>query len=169
MEEYAYVLDLKISDNNLVYLIGEKYYTLLTTLVKKNAKIKIGDRVYIGGVLEKRDVIEKIKYRISYGDLTEGAKLNLKDVLKIMISNNQQPFINFLNNAKLVNPRIHQLDFLPHIGSKSRELIISNRPYSSFEDFKNKTKLDPLEIFSEKLVREISDRDLVKFFVISKI
>lgn len=167
MEDYAYVLDIIISNRgNQAYLIGTNTYTLLLGVIKEGANPKIGEKYYIGKEKEKRDVIEMIKSRISFQDLNERAKSNLKDILKKIVIEKEKEYVQFLNTAQPINARTHTLEFLPYIGKKTLKSVIENRPYQSFEDFKNKTGLDAVEIFSEKIFRELSGRDLVKILTI---
>ncbi len=167
MEDYAYVLDIIISNRgNSAYLIGTHNYTLLIGAIKEGLNPKIGEKYYIGKDKNKRDVIEMIKNRISFQELNDRAKSNLKDVLKKIVIEKENEYVQFLNTAQPINARTHTLEFLPYIGKKTLRIVIENRPYQSFEDFKSKTGLDAVEIFSEKIFRELSGRDLVKILTI---
>ncbi|NPA22353.1 MAG: DUF655 domain-containing protein [Candidatus Micrarchaeota archaeon] len=171
MEEFAYVLDIVPfgdREGTAVYLIGLKY-TLLKAKAKEKVPIKIGQRTYVGKDLEKREIVEKIRGRVDYDNLSEGARQNLKDVLKLIVKEKEKEFVEFLNKAKAISVRTHQLDFIPYVGKKTKKAILAERekrPFESFEDVKARTGMDPVEAFAEKLYREISGRDVVKFFVV---
>ena len=146
MEEFAYVLDVipygdAKTGKTLVKLIGEDRFTLLNAVVKKNAHVDVGQRVYVGKDIEKREVIEKIRGRISYQDLTSGAKENLHKVVGKIVKRKEKTFVEFINKAGPINRRVHQLDFIPGIGKRNMELILKERekkPFESFEDIKKR-------------------------------
>lgn len=168
MEDYAYVLDVSIlpDGKGIAYLIGASKFTILKGSIKKDTTAKIGEKYYIGKEREKREVIEMIKERIAFQDLTEGARMNLKDVLKKIVMEKEKEYVTFLNNAKPINTRTHTLEFLPHIGKKTLKIVLEKRPYTSFKDFYEKTGLDGVEIFAEKIYRELSGKDMVKILTI---
>lgn len=167
MEEYAYILDIIVSTKgSLAYLIGVDGFTFLTATIKQNTNPKIGEKYYIGKIKEKREVIDLVKERITFQDLNERSKSNLREVLKKIVIEKENEYLNFLNNAKPINARTHMLEFLPQIGKKTLKIVIDNRPYQSFEDFKKKTGLDPVEILAEKLYRELSGRDMDKLLTL---
>lgn len=168
MEDYAYILDFNISPDGrgLAYMIGVDRFTFLTGVIKKGTTPKIGEKYYIGKDKQKREVIDVIKGRISFQELTEGARMNLKDVLKKIVREDEARYVDFLNNAKPINTRTHTLEFLPQIGKKTLKIVLERRPYSSFKDFQDKTGLDGVEIFAEKIYRELSGKDLVKILTI---
>ncbi len=171
MEEFAFVLDVVPfgdREGTAVYLLGLKY-TLLKAKAREKVPIKIGQKTYVGKELEKREVVEKIRGRVRYDQLPDTAKQNLKDILRILVKEKEKEFVDFLNRAKAVSVRTHQLDFIPHIGKKTKRIILEERekkPFESFEDIKKRTGIDPVEAFADKLFREISGRDVVKFFVV---
>ena len=60
----------------IAQVVGEKYYSLLEIVPRKDIKLEAGDRIYIGeGVREEVDHIER---RIKYEWLTPTAKTELK-------------------------------------------------------------------------------------------
>ncbi|MCS7122918.1 MAG: DUF655 domain-containing protein [Candidatus Micrarchaeota archaeon] len=168
MEDYAYVLDVSISPDGrgTAYLLGVNRFTLLLGSIKRDRTAKIGEKYYIGKDKDKRDVIEMIKERITFQDLTEGARMNMKDVLKKIVMEREAEYVTFLNNAKAINARTHTLEFLPHIGKKTLKVVLEKRPYNSFKDLYEKTGLDGVEIFAEKIYRELSGKDIVKILTI---
>ena len=76
MEDYVYILDYLPTGRPgyrrgpISYGIGEKQFTLLELIPKPNVSLNIGERVYVGKELEKREKITKVKGRVNYEDLT---------------------------------------------------------------------------------------------------
>ncbi len=175
MEEYAYVLDVipfgdAKTGNMLVKLIGEKNFTLLDGVLRKNATARIGERLYIGKDLDKREKLSKIRGRIYFDKLTSTAKDNLLDILKTIVKNKEALFVNFVNKATYINVRTHQLDFIPGIGKKNREIIINERkkkPFKDFADIKTRVPswLDPITSFATIILNELEGKEKHRLFV----
>ncbi|VVC00728.1 Uncharacterised protein [uncultured archaeon] len=75
MEEYARVIDFLPDGRSMdrereptAQLLGEKYFTLLEVAIKRDAKVSLGQRIYIGK--DARPEVEKIIKRIDFKDLT---------------------------------------------------------------------------------------------------
>ena len=65
-EEYGLVIDFlphgkagEAQREPVAQVIGESYFTLLEVVVKPDAKVKVGDRIYLGK--GTRDVVDHIK------------------------------------------------------------------------------------------------------------
>lgn len=175
MEEFAYILDIipygdaKTGDT-LVKLIGESQFTLLDAVIKKGKEVEIGERLYIGRDIKKREKISKIRGRIRFDRLTNNAKENLLNVVKKIIIKKESEFINFLNKAGPISVRAHQLDFIPGIGKRNMELLLKERikkPFENFEDVKKRvpTWLDPISSFAIRIINELEGKEKHYFFV----
>jgi putative nucleotide binding protein len=108
--------------------------------------------------------------RITYDKLTTIAKKELEKAIETIVSNNQERFVNFFNNARPINARRHQLDLLPMIGKKHRMALIEylekNGPFKTFEDLK-KIELfpDPAKIIVNRVLIEIENNEEEKYFL----
>ncbi len=175
MEEYAYVLDVipygdAKTGGTLVKLIGESNFTLLDAVLKRGKEASVGERLYIGKDIEKREKVAKIRGRIRFDRLTSTAKENLLNVVKKIVISREKEFINFLNKAGPINIRTHQLDFIPGIGKRNMELLLKERekkPFESFEDVKKRvpTWLDPVSSFATRIINELEGKEKHYFFV----
>ncbi len=175
MEDYAWVIDYlpfgKATDamrEPIVQLIGHQFFTLLEAKVKRDATVTIGQKVYVGK--GERDVIGRIKGRISYEELTDTAKENLPEVLKHLVKEREMFFVAFLNKAGPLSVRVHQLELLPGIGKKHLKDILEERekkPFESFEDIKQRMKSfpDPTSIFVQRIIDELKGKEKHMFFV----
>ena len=167
MEEYGLVLDylpLGKSDDirrePLAYIIGEKFFTLLEAVIKKDLELAAGDKLYIGKDLALRKEVERIRDRITYNDLTNSARNELKGVIKKIVLTREPEFVNFINKCGPITIRQHQLELLPGIGKKHLEEILTERekkPFESFDDILKRIPhmLNPAEIIAERIIEEL--------------
>ncbi len=152
LEDYAYVLDFlpygHPDDKRpihkrepLAQVVGEKYFTLLEVSIKKGQNPLVMDRLYIGK--GERDVVNKIKRKLRYDQLTPAAKSELPYVLEHIVKQQEERFVEFFNKAESITTRLHQLELLPGIGKKTMWAIIEERkkePFKSFEDIAKRVK-----------------------------
>ena len=168
-EEYLIVLDFlpmgKATDKRpepTVQGIGEAYFSLLEVVVKMGAQIKPKDRIYIGP--GKRDIVEYIKRRINYDELTSLAKNILEEVVTEIVTRNENRFIAFFNTAGPLSPRMHSLELLPGLGKKHLFNILQERkkkPFESFEDIKKRVEMipDPRKMVVKRILQEIQNKN----------
>lgn len=173
LEEYAYILDIlpqgRMEEKAfkrvpLALALGENELKLFELVPKQGAVMTIGDRVYIGKELDKRDKIISVRRRISYDELTPGAQNELEYIIKSIIESNQQRFVNFFNTAQPITTRLHQLDLLYGIGKSLMWEIIDERkkgPFKDFQDLKTRVKglRDPEKMITERILRELKNKD----------
>ena len=173
MEEFAYVIDYvpysAKYDRPVLYLLGEKNFTLLEATAKDNAQVSLLQRVFVGK--GERDVVEKIKRKIRYEDLTPAAKENLRDALKKIILSREKFFVDFINKAPAISRRVHSLSLLPGVGKKTLDNILRERekkPFESFEEIKERVGnwADPVLSIAMKIEEEIKGESKYRFFVI---
>lgn len=171
LEDYAYVIDFMPYGHPddktpihrrepLAQLVGENYFTLLEVSIKRDKNPLIGDRVYIGK--EGRDVVNKIKRRLRYDDLTPTSKSELPFILEKIVKEQEQRFVEFFNKAGPITTRLHQLELLPGIGKKLMWNIIEERkkePFKSFEDIAQRVKglAHPEKTIVSRIIEELKD------------
>ena len=176
MEDYIYVLDFvpygaKYRGQAYVEGIGEKLFTLLEVTLKPEATATVGERIYIGKDIEKRDKVDKIKRRIGFEDLSSTAKENLFEVIKKIITDNEERFIGFINSAGPLNMRTHQLELIPGVGKKNLETLLQERdkaPFKSFEDLKQRVHgwQDPVGSIAYRIIEELQGKERHYFFAL---
>ena len=95
LEEYAVVIDFlptgksfSANPEPIAELLGESRFTLLEAVPKPGVVLHIGERVYIGK--GERDKIALIKSRLSYSELTEGAKNELPNAIASIVKANEK-------------------------------------------------------------------------------
>jgi len=147
----------------IAQVIGDKYFSLLEVVVKKDIILKSGDKTYIGEA--KRDKIDHIKRRINVNELTSFAKSELPFVVEKLVKENEPRFVDFFNKSQPISTRLHQLELLPGIGKKHLWDIIDERkkgPFTSFDDVKNRIKLmpDPANSIIKRIMEELENDDI---------
>ena len=144
----------------IAQVLGEKYFSLLEIVVRKDKEIKPGEKIYIGE--GKRDHVDHIKRRLTIKDLTSFAKSELESVIENLVKNNENRFVDFFNKAQPISTRLHQLELLPGVGKKHMWDIIEERekgPFKSFEDVKKRIKLmpDPFNSIVKRIMEELQN------------
>jgi len=152
----------------LAQAIGSKNLTLLELVPRKDATLEIGEKVYVGE--GKREKISYILGRLKREKLTEVAKNQLQEIIKGLIKDSEQRFVQFFNNAEAINKRIHQIELLPGLGKKHMQEIIKAReekPFESFEDMKKRIQNlpDPEKSIEKRIFQELTNLERYNLFV----
>jgi len=175
-EEHAYVLDYlpygRSSDKSRhlvvpsVQIMGEQYFTLLEAELKVGATVVVPERIYIGR--ERREKVDRIISRISYGQLTANAKAEVTPLIDELVKKQEKRFVDFFNNSQPVTPRMHSVELLPGIGKKSMWTIVNTRekkPFVSYKDIEQKTGLtDVAKIMAKRILEELSTESKYRLF-----
>lgn len=177
-EEIAYILDYlhygRSDDSRpmyqkkpLIHAVGEKHFVLMELIPKDNAVPNVQDKVYIGD--GDRPVIDHVKRRMSYNELTHGAQLELPSVIEKIVLANETRFLSFFNDAYPITTRLHMLELLPGIGKKLMWGIIEVKKKGKFESFKNlvervKGLHAPEKLIAHRVMDELKE-DNIKYRV----
>ncbi|MBN2251057.1 MAG: DUF655 domain-containing protein [Candidatus Altiarchaeota archaeon] len=148
--------------------IGEKFFSLLELVPRKDVSFEPGERVYIGE--GTRDQVDHIERRIKYDWLTPTAKSEIPVVLESIIKDDESSFISFYNTAGTISTRQHKLEVLPRIGKRHRDDIIRERTIEPFKDFTDmharvKNMPDPARIIIDKIIEELKGESKYYLFV----
>jgi putative nucleotide binding protein len=174
-EEYGLVLDFlphgkagEAQREPVAQLIGESYFTLLEVVVKPDAQVKGGDRIYIGK--EERDKVDHIKGRIAYGQLTSSAQADLHETVRKIVKSREPDFVNFINRAGPINIRCHALEQLPSVGKKHLVEILDARDRKQFTSFQDIHDRIPHignveDIFVHRIIDELKETSKYYMFV----
>ncbi len=172
-DEYIKVLDFLRhgrsgeKDEPVAQGIGTENFNLLEVVMREDKEPKGGEELYIGE--GDRDKVKYIKSRLDYDQLTGNAKSELKYVLKAMIQEQEEEFVDFFNKATPVTPRRHAFELLPGIGSKHMQAILDEREdkeFESYEDIKERVSSipDPEELIAERIENELKGDAKRKLF-----
>jgi putative nucleotide binding protein len=171
LEDYAYILDYLpqgVPNNRsfkrepVAFGLGEFEFKILELIPKENVLLQIGDRVYIGKDLDKRDKVLHVKRRIRFDDITNTAQTELPYIISEIVKNNEDRFIKFYNDAQAISTRFHMLELLPGLGKKTMWSIIKERKKAPFQNFKEMTdrlggSLHPEKHLCKRIMVELSD------------
>jgi len=175
-EEYAYVLDftqraksstVRGKEGMIIQAVGEERLTLLELLGTQNMSVEIGERVYIGR--EGRDKVMSVLGRLEYDYISQSAKNELPSVIEKIVLANQKRFIDYVNTAQPITPRIHALELIPGIGKTYMMSIIKEREKKKFESFSEIQQRvglrEPAKLMAKRIVDEITGEARMSLFV----
>ncbi len=141
--------------------VGEAQFTLFELVPKQGASFTIGDRAYVGKDVEQRALIQKIRGRVQYADLTPSAHGELPYVIEDVIRDDEQRFVKFFNDAPPISVRFHALELLPGIGKKSVEHIVTERrngPFKDLKDLEERAHVQhPEKVLIQRVLKELQD------------
>ena len=170
MEDYVYILDYMPQGRPdapssrrepTLMGVGETQFTLFELVPKSGASFTIGDRAYVGKDAEQRSLVQKIRGRIGYHELTPAAHGELPYVIEDIVTRDPMRFVKFFNDAPAISVRYHALELLPGIGKKSVEHLVGERkkaPFAGLEDLEQRGGVaHPLKVIVQRILHELQD------------
>ena len=141
--------------------------TILELLGVPNSTFEIGEKVYIGK--EGRTKILSVLGRLEYNDISPGAQSELTGVVEKIVAQNEQRFIDYLNNAQPLTPRIHALELIPGIGKTYMRTMLDEREkkkFANFKDLQERVGLkEPIKQIAKRILEEITGETRMNLFV----
>ena len=175
-DEYAYVLDfnsrgkshtVRGRDGIIVTAIGENRLTLLEILGIPNSTFEIGEKIYIGK--EGRTKVLSVLGKMEYDKISSSAQSELETVVENIVTANESHFVDYLNNAQPLTPRIHALELIPGIGKIYMKNMLEEREkkkFESYHDLQERVGLkEPIKHISERIMDEITGESRMNLFV----
>ena len=175
-EEYAYVLDFNARgksstvrgrDGIIVTAIGEDRLTLLEVLGIPNSTFEIGEKIYIGK--EGRTKVLSVLGKMEYDKISSSAQSELETVVETIVTNNETKFVEYLNKAQPLTPRIHALELIPGIGKTYMKTMLEERDKKKFESYHDLQERvgfkEPIKHISERIMDEITGESRMNLFV----
>ena len=175
-EEHAYVLDfnsrgksatVKGREGIIITAIGEDHLTLLEILGVPNSTFEIGEKIYIGK--DGRTKVSSVLGKMEYGHISSSAQSELLTVVENIVTINEKKFVDYLNNAQPLTPRIHALELIPGIGKTYMKTMLEERENQKFESYVDLQERvgfkDPVKHISERIIDEISGESRMNLFV----
>jgi putative nucleotide binding protein len=147
----------------LVQAVGADHFVLMELIPKEGAVPETQDKVYIGE--GDRDVIDHVKHRITYDEMTHGAQAELPFILEKLVLENEPKYVDFFNDAYPITNRLHMLELLPGIGKKLMWGIIDERKKGKFLNFKDLTEKvkglhTPEKLIVHRIIDELKDEQI---------
>ncbi len=175
-EEHAFVLDfnprgksstVRGRDGIIVTGIGEDRLTLLEILGVPNSEFEIGEKIYIGK--EGRTKVLSVLGKLDYEKISSSAQSELEGIVETIVTVNESKFIEYLNKAQPLTPRIHALELIPGIGKTYMKLMLEEREkknFESYQDLQERVGLkEPVKHISERIMDEITGQSRMNIFV----
>ncbi len=175
-EEYAYVLDFNSRGKSstvrgregiIITAIGEDRLTILEVLGVPNSAFEIGEKIYIGK--EGRTKVLSVLGKMDYDKISSSAQSELQNVVENIVTNNESRFVEYLNNAQPLTPRIHALELIPGIGKMYMKTMLEERDrnkFESYDDLQERVGLkEPIKHISERIMDEITGESRMNLFV----
>jgi len=175
-EEYAYVLDFNPRGKSLtvrgregiiVTAIGEDRLTLLEILGVPNSTFEVGERIYIGK--EGRTKVLSVLGKMDHDHISSSSQSELSTVVETIVTTNESRFVEYLNNAQPLTPRIHALELIPGIGKTYMKTMLEEREQKKFESYHDLQERvgfkDPVKHISERIMDEITGQSRMNLFV----
>jgi putative nucleotide binding protein len=175
-EEYAYVLDhvergksstVRGREGIIVTAIGEDRLTILEILGVADSTFDVAERIYIGK--EGRTKVQSVLGKMDYKKISQTAQSELPGVIEKIVIQNEKRFIDYLNNAQPLTPRIHALELIPGIGKTYMKIMLEERDkikFESFEDLQNRVGLkEPVKQITKRIMEEITGETRMNLFV----
>ncbi|MBS1267313.1 MAG: hypothetical protein MAG458_00012 [Nitrosopumilus sp.] len=175
-EEFAFVLDfnsrgksstVRGRDGIIIIAIGEDRLTLLEILGIPNSTFEVGEKIFIGK--EGRTKISSVLGKMDYNKISSSAQSELETVVEKIVTLNESRFVEYLNNAQPLTPRIHALELIPGIGKTYMKTMLEERDqkkFESYEDLQERVGFkEPIKHISERIVDEITGQSRMNLFV----
>jgi len=175
-EEYAYVLDfnprgksttVRGREGIIVTAIGEDRLTLLEILGVPDSTFEVDERIYIGK--EGRTKVLSVLGKLEYDHISSSAQSELTAVVENIVTVNESKFVEYLNNARPLTPRIHALELIPGIGKTYMKMMLEEREKKKFENYQDLQERvgfkDPVKHISERIMDEITGQSRMNLFV----
>lgn len=175
-EEHAYVLDfnprgksstVRGRDGIIITAIGEDRLTILEILGIPNSTFEIGEKIYIGK--EGRTKVLSVLGKMDYDRISSVAQSELESVVENIVTNNEEKFVTYLNNAQPLTPRIHALELIPGIGKTYMKTMLEEREkqkFASYQDLQDRVGFkEPIKHISERIMDEITGESRMNLFV----
>ncbi len=175
-EEYAYVLDFNSRGKSstvrgregiIITAIGEDRLTILEILGVPNSTFEIGEKIYIGK--EGRTKVLSVLGKMEYDKISSSAQSELESVVQKIVTTNESKFVEYLNNARPLTPRIHALELIPGIGKTYMKNMLEERDKKKFESYHDLQERvgfkEPIKHISERIIHEITGESRMNLFV----
>ncbi len=170
MEDYVYILDFLPNGRPdapparrepTLLGVGHAQFTMFELVPKNGVSFTVGDKCYVGKDVEKRTIVQKIRSRVTYDELTPSAHGELPYVIDDIINAEPERFLRFFNDAPPISVRFHSLELLPGVGKKSVEHIVQEQKkgkFASFEELEERAQLPhPKQTVRDRILKELQD------------
>ena len=154
-------------DGIIITALGEERLTLLEILGVEDSVFDIGEKIYIGK--EGRTKVQSVLGKLDYKQISGSSQSEIDNVVKTIVTNNEERFVDYINNAQPLTPRKHSLELIPGIGKTYLKLIIeqiNKQKFLNYKDMEERAGLkEPVNHLSKRIIEEISGETQFRLFV----
>ena len=154
-------------DGIIITALGEERLTLLEILGVEDSIFDIGEKIYIGK--EGRTKVQSVLGKLDYKQISVSSQSEIDNVVKTIVTNNEERFVDYINNAQPLTPRKHSLELIPGIGKTYLKLIIeqiNKQKFLNYKDMEERAGLkEPVNHLSKRIIEEISGETQFRLFV----
>ena len=140
---------------------------MLEILGVEDSIFDIGEKIYIGK--EGRTKVQSVLGKLDYEQISGSSQSELTNVVKTIVTNNEERFVDYINNAQPLTPRKHSLELIPGIGKTYLRLIIeqiNKQKFLNYKDMEERAGLkEPVNHLSKRIIEEISGETQFRLFV----
>lgn len=174
-ENFVYYLSKRILQNgDYSYIgLGSVNFTPLEFTLKSEITddLEFGEKLYIGD--GNREKVKSIIGRCNSSCFENLDQRALQTIVELVISDNENKFVDFFNTAGAYSVKRHYLTLVPGIGFKLLDFFLKERELKKFESIKdieqrcneNKIPFIPLNSISKRVLMELSGKTDEKIFV----
>lgn len=174
-EEFAYVLDFNPRGRSsvtgregiIITAIGESRLTLLEVLGTPNSTFEAGEKIFIGR--DGRKKVLSVLGKIDHDSISLSAQNELLDIVEKIVTKDEDRFIEYLNNAGALTPRVHALELIPGIGKTHLTTMLEQRQRKKFESYKDLQERvglnEPITNLTQRIMDEITGSGRMNLFV----
>ena len=106
---------------------------------------------------------------MEYDNVSSSAQSELNAVVENIVTTNESKFVEYLNNARPLTPRIHALELIPGIGKTYMKTMLEEREkkkFESYQDLQDRVGFkEPIKHISERILDEITGQSRMNLFV----
>ncbi|MDG7054859.1 MAG: DUF655 domain-containing protein, partial [Nitrososphaerota archaeon] len=132
-----------------------------------NSTFVVGEKIFIGK--EGRTKVLSVLGKMTYDRISSSAQTELPSVVEKIVTENEKRFIDYLNNAQPLTPRIHALELIPGIGKTYMRSMLEEREKKKFENFADLQERigfkEPVKQISKRIMEEITGETRMNLFV----
>jgi putative nucleotide binding protein len=148
----------------LAHALTVEDFRLLELVLADQAGVTIGDRLVVEPAAVRDDRITEVR-DVEFENLSGNAQSELEYVIEDVVYDQEERFVDFLNDAEPITLRLHSLNLLTGVGKKLRNRILDERerrPFESYDDVASRVSglHDPSDVIADRILEELRAEDL---------
>lgn len=149
----------------VLVVVGAKKFTVQKVYLKHQLNVAVGDIIDL--TQHKDDFITTKRHPAS--DWSVGLRDLVEEMVAQLLRENEEQYVQFFNNAKLITTKLHQLKLLPGVGEKRVSKILKTRdmkPFESYADIEERVGIDPVAVVTARVLEELEEPQRYHLFTV---